>query len=80
AASTSERKFPEYYDKTPFFYEWSRNFIKEFRLDAAGDLLKINPFVAELGLRSPIDMKFGPDGAMYVAEWPTPPTAPTRPK
>ncbi|KOG24707.1 MULTISPECIES: RICIN domain-containing protein, partial [Streptomyces] len=27
------------------------------------------PFVAELGLRSPIDMKFGPDGAMYVAEW-----------
>lgn len=69
AASTSERKFPKYYDKTPFFYEWSRNFIKEFRLDAAGDLLKINPFVADLGLRSPIDMKFGPDGAMYVAEW-----------
>ncbi|MFB6838523.1 ThuA domain-containing protein [Streptomyces sp. NPDC056361] len=69
AASTSERKFPKYYDKTPFFYEWSRNFVKEFRLDSAGDLLKINPFVAELGLRSPIDMKFGPDGAMYVAEW-----------
>ncbi|MFJ5832504.1 ThuA domain-containing protein [Streptomyces sp. NPDC093089] len=69
AASTSERKFPEYYDKTPFFYEWSRNFIKEFRLDAAGDLLKINPFVAQLGLRAPIDMKFGPDGAMYLAEW-----------
>ncbi|MFJ5788034.1 ThuA domain-containing protein [Streptomyces hydrogenans] len=69
AASTSERKFPEYYDKTPFFYEWSRNFVKEFRLGSAGDLLKINPFVAELGARAPIDMKFGPDGAMYVAEW-----------
>ncbi|MFE2558374.1 ThuA domain-containing protein [Streptomyces sp. NPDC059352] len=69
AASTSERKFPAYYDKTPFFYEWSRNFVKEFRLDSAGDLLKINPLVAELGLRAPIDMKFGPDGAMYLAEW-----------
>lgn len=69
AASTSERKFPAYYDKTPFFYEWSRNFVKEFRLDSAGDLLKINPFVAQLGLRAPIDMKFGPDGAMYLAEW-----------
>ncbi|MER7729138.1 ThuA domain-containing protein [Streptomyces sp. NPDC096323] len=69
AASTSERKFPEYYDKTPFLYEWSRNFVKEFRLDDSGGLLKINPFVAQLALRAPIDMKFGPDGAMYLAEW-----------
>ncbi|MFB7513482.1 ThuA domain-containing protein [Streptomyces sp. NPDC056144] len=69
AASTSERKFPEYYDKTPFFYEWSRNVVKEFRLDGAGGLLKISPFVAELAPRAPIDMKFGPDGALYVAEW-----------
>ncbi|MFG2840917.1 ThuA domain-containing protein [Streptomyces zaomyceticus] len=69
AASTSDRKFPEYFDGTPFFYEWSRNFVKEFRLDSAGDLLKINPFAAELGLSAPIDMKFGPDGAMYLAEW-----------
>ncbi|MGW4892870.1 ThuA domain-containing protein [Kitasatospora sp. NPDC004240] len=69
AASTSERKFPEYYDKTPFLYEWARNYVKEFRLDSKGELLKISPFVAELGLRSPIDMKFGPDGAMYIAEW-----------
>ncbi|MHA4773504.1 ThuA domain-containing protein [Streptomyces sp. MSC1_001] len=69
AASASERKFPAYYDGTPFFYEWSRNFVKEFRLDSGGGLLKINPFVAQLGLRAPIDMKFGPDGAMYLAEW-----------
>ncbi|WP_214417035.1 ThuA domain-containing protein [Sphaerisporangium fuscum] len=68
-ASTSDRKFPEYFDKTPFFYEWSRNFVKEFRLDSSGDLLKINPFVAQLAPHAPMDMKFGPDGAMYLAEW-----------
>ncbi len=69
AASTSDRKFPEYFDKTPFFYEWSRNFVKEFRTDSSGDLLKISPFAAKLDPRGMIDMKFGPDGAMYVAEW-----------
>ncbi|MEU6973468.1 ThuA domain-containing protein [Kitasatospora aureofaciens] len=65
----SDRKFPEYYDKTPFFYEWSRNFVKEFKLDSSGELLKINPFPADLKPHGMIDMKFGPDGAMYVAEW-----------
>ncbi|WP_328946300.1 ThuA domain-containing protein [Streptomyces sp. NBC_00250] len=69
AASTSERKFPQYYDKTPFFYEWSRNTVKEFRLDANGGLLKINPLVAQIAPHAAIDMKFGPDGAMYLAEW-----------
>ncbi|HEY1176792.1 MAG TPA: ThuA domain-containing protein, partial [Phytomonospora sp.] len=69
AASASERKFPAYYDKTPFYYEWSRNYIREFKLDTGGGLLKINPFVPQLNLRAPIDMKFGPDGAMYLAEW-----------
>lgn len=69
ATSTSDRKFPEYFDDTPFFYEWSRNFVKELRLDSSGNLLKINKFVAQLAPRAPIDMKFGPDGAMYLAEW-----------
>ncbi|MDX6742430.1 ThuA domain-containing protein [Actinocorallia sp. A-T 12471] len=69
AASTSERKFPEYYDKTPFFFEWSRNYIREMRLDAQGNLLKINNFAPNLDLRSPMDMDFGPDGAMYYLDW-----------
>ncbi|GAA4837402.1 ThuA domain-containing protein [Kitasatospora terrestris] len=69
AASTSERKFPEYYDGTSFFYEWDRGFVKEMRTDASGGLLKINPFAAKLDAHSPMDMKFGPDGAMYLIEW-----------
>ncbi|GAA3009211.1 ThuA domain-containing protein [Streptosporangium longisporum] len=69
AASTSDRKFPQYFDGTPFFYDWSRNFVNEFRLDSSGNLLKINPFVAQIAPRAPIDMKFGPDGALYMADW-----------
>ncbi|MFI6316689.1 ThuA domain-containing protein [Nonomuraea sp. NPDC050556] len=71
AASTSERKFPAYYDKTPFFFEWSRNYAREMRLDTGGNLLKINNFVPGLTLRSPMDMDFGPDGAMYYLDWGT---------
>ncbi|MEU8279401.1 lectin [Microbispora bryophytorum] len=69
AASASDRKFPEYFDGATFLYEWSRNFVKELRLDSSGNLLKINPFVAQIAPHAPIDMKFGPDGALYMADW-----------
>ena len=71
AASTSDRKFPQYYDDTPFFYEWGRNYIKEFRLDANRDLIKINSFTPNFSFIRPMDMEFGPDGALYVLEWGT---------
>ncbi|MEU6440856.1 ThuA domain-containing protein [Streptomyces sp. NPDC047046] len=65
----SETKFPAYFDKTPFFGEWSRNRLHEFRLDDDGKLFKINDFLPNLSFKSPMDMKFGPDGAMYLLEW-----------
>jgi cytochrome c len=67
----SETKFPQYFDKTPFFGEWARNTMHEFRVDSSGNLLKINRFLANLTFRSPMDMKFGPDGSMYLLEWGT---------
>ena len=65
----SARKLPPYYDNTVFIYEWSRNFIKEVKLDDHGDILKINPFAPTIGLTRPMDMEFGPDGAIYMIEW-----------
>nr|WP_234440468.1 ThuA domain-containing protein [Streptomyces rimosus] len=67
----SETKFPAYFNQTPFFGEWSRNKLWEFRLDKDGRLLKINDFVSNMGFKSPMDMKFGPDGSMYILEWGT---------
>ena len=71
ASSSSDTKFPEYYDDTPFFYEWGRNYVKEFRLDASGALLKINDFTPNFTYTRPMDMTFGPDGSMYLLEWGT---------
>ena len=35
--------WPAYYDGVPLFYEWTRDYIKEFRLDDAGNLAEIRP-------------------------------------
>ncbi len=69
ASPASTRKLPEYFDDTLFVYEWSRNWIKEVKVDAAGNVLKINDFLPTFVFRRPMDMKIGPDGAMYVIEW-----------
>ncbi|RNC84583.1 MAG: carbohydrate-binding protein [Balneola sp.] len=63
--------FPQYYDSTLFILEWTRNWIKEVRFDEDGNLLQINSFLDGLTLNRPIDMDFGPDGAMYIIEWGT---------
>jgi glucose/arabinose dehydrogenase len=60
---------PGYYDDTLFIYEWSRNWIKEVKIDQSGNVLKINPFLPNLTFQRPMDMKIGPDGVMYMIEW-----------
>lgn len=67
--STSLRKLPGYYDRTVFIYEWSRNWIREVKLDDNGDILKINPFLPSFTFRRPMEMEIGPDGAIYMIEW-----------
>ncbi|MEU3270998.1 ThuA domain-containing protein [Saccharomonospora sp. NPDC006951] len=65
----SEVKFPEYYDGKAFFYEWARNKIYTFSLDEEGSLLDIDPWLTSQETLAPMDMRFGPDGAMYLLEW-----------
>ncbi|NUT47217.1 MAG: carbohydrate-binding protein [Saccharothrix sp.] len=69
ANNPSPTKFPAYFDETPFFGEWARNRLWEFRTGQDGKLLKINDFLSNLSFKSPMDVKFGPDGAMYLLEW-----------
>ncbi len=71
ASNPSQTKFPAYFDQTPFFGEWSRNRLWEFRMDSSGNLLKINNFLSNMSFSSPMDAKFGPDGAMYLLTWGT---------
>ena len=65
----SSVKLPEYFDKTLFIYEWSRNWIQEVKLDQDGEVLAINPVFSDFRFRRPMDMEIGPDGAVYVIEW-----------
>jgi glucose/arabinose dehydrogenase len=77
-------KWPKYYNGQPLFYEWSRDYVKEFRLNKPnGKQLKdIRQVQIPLGyswvdpegdpdhpVDNPIDMEFGPDGALYVLEY-----------
>jgi len=68
-ALASANKLPEYYDDTLFIYEWSRSAIYEVKMDASGNIIKINRFAPNVSLNRPIDMEMGPDGAMYILEW-----------
>ena len=73
--------WPQYFDGVPLFYEWTRDYIKEFRLDAAGNLAEIRPATGSLlGTLGPsrgdqatldngMDLEFGSEGALYTLEY-----------
>ena len=62
--------WPAYYDNVPLFYEWTRDYIKEFRLDASRtEVADINDVLASFDLQNPIDVEFGPDGSLYVLNY-----------
>jgi cytochrome c len=69
--------WPAYYDGVPLFYEWTRDYIKEFRLDASGNVAEINPVLPTLGpargdqatLDNGMDLEFGRDGSLYTLEY-----------
>jgi glucose/arabinose dehydrogenase/type 1 glutamine amidotransferase len=65
------KKLPAYYDNTLFIWEWSRNYIKEVKMDESGNVLKISPFLPSFAFKRPIDLKIGPDGCIYLIEWGT---------
>jgi cytochrome c len=81
-AKASPPAWPAYFDGVPLFYEWTRDYIKEFRLDAAGNVADINPggnlsLLDSVGpangdqetLDNGMDLEFGPDGALYTLEY-----------
>ncbi len=61
--------FPEYFENKFFIYEWMRNFIYVVTLDEKGKFVQADPFLPNEKWNRPMDMAFGPDGALYVLEY-----------
>ncbi len=60
--------WPEQYDNTPLLYEWSRDWIKGIHLDG-DEVGAIEDVIPGIVTDNPMDMEFGPDGALYVLEY-----------
>nr|WP_068886910.1 ThuA domain-containing protein [Pedobacter panaciterrae] len=70
AALKSDTKFPEYYDKALFVYDWMRNWVFAVRLDENQNYVRMEPFMETNGdFRRPIDIEVGPEGSFYMLEY-----------
>ncbi len=64
-----EGRYPDYYSGKLFIYDWIRNWIKVVTMLPNGDFDKMEPFMPNIALASPIDMEVGPDGKIYILEY-----------
>ncbi|RFZ85748.1 PKD domain-containing protein [Mucilaginibacter terrenus] len=64
-----KRPFPEYYEGKWLITDWVRGWINVVEIDENGNYKSMERFLPELKLRGPIDMKFGPEGDLYVLEY-----------
>ncbi|MEM8568452.1 MAG: PQQ-dependent sugar dehydrogenase [Bacteroidota bacterium] len=62
-------QWPKHFDKKLFIFEWMRSWILAVELDESGAYVGMeNPFEGK-PFKKPIDIAFGPDGAMYVLDY-----------
>jgi PKD repeat protein/type 1 glutamine amidotransferase len=74
----STTKFPPYFDDAVFFGEWTRDYLREIRIDSNNGVLKINDALSCGGVGAarglafgfecdgPMDAQFGDDGNLYL--------------
>lgn len=67
----SPYKLHDYYNGKLFIYEWIRGWIMAVTLDENGNYLRMEPFLENFKVKAPVDMQFGPDGALYMLEYGT---------
>ncbi|PQO31665.1 PQQ-dependent sugar dehydrogenase [Blastopirellula marina] len=69
ATNPSQTKFPPHFDRTLFIYEWTRHWIMAVHLTEDSQIESIEPFMPNQRFVRPIDLQFGPDGALYMLEY-----------
>lgn len=68
---TRSTRYPDYYNKKLFFYDWMRGWIKVVTMQPNGDYDNMEPFMNGTKFNSVIDMEVGPDGRLYLLEYGT---------
>lgn len=69
--ATSATRMPSAFHRHLFMVEWSRSRIVVGKVDTAGQISDVRPFwiTRDSTSNSPIDVKIGPDGALYFLNW-----------
>lgn len=62
-------KLPSVFDGRLFIMDWCRNWIRAVKVADDGSVGDIMPVLSGTLLRRPIDLKRGPDGALYLLEY-----------
>jgi len=66
---SSNTQFPEYFNKTAFIYEWSRNWIVAVHLDDQSNIRSMERFLPDQKFSRPIDLAFDSKGSLYVLNY-----------
>jgi glucose/arabinose dehydrogenase len=61
--------WPRHYDGVPLFHEFTRDYVKGFHLDRRNNVESIEHVLPSFVFDNPMDLEFGPDGALYVLEY-----------
>lgn len=69
ATLKSSLKLPPVFDGRLFIFDWCRNWIRAVQVGADGSVGDIMPVLETTLLRRPIDLKTGPEGALYLLEY-----------
>jgi len=67
----SESRFPVYYDKKFFAYDWMRGWVMAVTLDDEGKYVRMEKFLPNMLFNNLVDVVFGPKGDMYALEYGT---------
>jgi len=65
----SQERLPDYYDGKLIFYDWVRGWINAATLDGNQQIVAVEPLLDSLKFPRPIDVRLGPEGALYVLSY-----------